>query len=251
MDEAVAPERYPIPPEELRWRSSGERDAKAFLSSGSTAVDFLDREALARDGKSLKNFDAILDFGCGCGRLTRWLRPLTDPWATIHGADADAAAIEWCKHNISDASFTLHGDHPPLPFPDNSIDLVLACSVFTQIDAERQFRWLSELQRILKPGGYLLATFHYRRGIALIADQSARERVLDDVARHGVAFVAADAGSTGLPGRPGEAYHAPEYVRRNWGSYFEVRHIVATGKEEVAVLRARESTFLQRVFQRP
>ncbi len=251
MNEAAAAERYPMPPEELRWRATGERDTGAFLQSGSNDATFLDKEALGRDGKSLKNFDTILDLGCGCGRLTRWLRPLADPWATIHGADTDQAAIAWCKANITDAIFTLHGEHPPLPFADNSIDLVLAYSTFTHLDAESQLRWLAELQRILRPGGYLVAAFQYRRGIGMIRDQTVRDRVHDDVARSGVAFVTSQASESGAGHRRGMAYHAPEYVRRQWGSYFEVRHILATGTEEIAVLRARESTFLQRVFQRP
>lgn len=248
MDQAVAAERYPIPPEELRWRLNGERDVETFLQSGHHDASFLDKEALARDGRTLKNFDVILDFGCGCGRLTRWLRPLGDPWTTIHGCDTDPAAIAWCKQNIGDASFALVGAQPPLPFADKSIDLALAYSVFTHLNADRQFIWLTELQRIIKPGGYLVATFHYRRAISQIADPVVHERVLGDVARDGMAYVKAEGSA---PDGRGQAFHATEYVRRNWGSYFEVRHILAAGGEEIAVLRARESTFLQRVFQRP
>lgn len=251
MNEAAAAERYPMPPEELRWRATGQRDAGAFLQSGGNDANFLDKEALGRDGKSLKNFDTILDLGCGCGRLTRWLRPLADPWATIHGADTDQAAIGWCKQNIADAVFMLHGEHPPLPFADSSIDLVLAYSAFMHLDPDSQLRWLAELQRILRPGGYLVVSFQYRRAIGTIGDEALRDRVHDDLARNGVAFVVAAASpGGGVPHRRGAAYHAPEYVRRHWGSYFEVRHILAA-TDEIAVLRARESTFLQRVFQRP
>jgi hypothetical protein len=42
-------------------------------------------------------------------------------------------------------------------------------------------------------------------------------------------------------------------VQRTWRSHFEVCHIVPAGTipEDTAVLRARESTFMQRLFQRP
>lgn len=253
MSQAVSTEHYPLPPEDLRWRAAGMREADGFLQSSSIIANFLDKEALARDGKSFKDFNSILDFGCGCGRLIRALRPLCDPWATIQGTDIDPAAIKWCKENIADASFSVNGESPPLPFADKSIDLICACSVYTHMDADRQFRWLAELQRILKPGGYLLATFRHQHSIDRIADHDIRERILTGLNSGGIAFMASDAWKSVFPAWYGEAYHTPEYIRKNWGSYFEVRHIVTAGtlEEETAVLRARESTFLQRVFRRP
>ena len=159
---------------------TGVADAEGFLLSGSAAVDFLDKEALGRDRKSFRDFSSILDFGCGCGRLIRSLRPLCDQWASIHGCDIDPAAIAWCKENIPDASFSTVGETPPLHFQDKSIDLTYACSVFTHFDADNQFRWLAELQRIMKPGGYLLVTFRYRHNVELIADQAVRDRIWTD-----------------------------------------------------------------------
>lgn len=248
MPETVAAERYPIPPEELR-RRAGAADAGAFVRSGNADVRLLDQQALGHDGKSLKDFVSILDFGCGCGRLTRALRPHCDAWATLQGVDTDAASVRWCKDNIGDASFWTVGDTPPLHFTDASMDLIIAWSAFTRLDVENQFHWLNEFQRILKPGGYVLACFRYTHFIDRSADASLRERTWTKLSRDGVTFLPAD---KDRPGSPGETYHSPEYVRKNWGSYFEVRHTVTaeTDAQEVAVLRARESTFLKRVFQR-
>lgn len=252
MPETVAAERYPIPPEELR-RRAGEPDADAFVRSGSADIRLLDQQGLGHDGKSLKDFASILDFGCGCGRLMRALRPHADAWATLQGVDTDAAAIRWCKDNIGDASFWTVGETPPLHFTDASMDLIIAWSVFTHLDVENQFHWLNEFQRVLKPGGYLLATFRYTHFIDRSGDGSLRERTWTKLSRDGVTFLPADKGQAGTqPIRFGDTFHSPEYIRKNWGSYFEVRHIVTaeTDAQELAVLRARESTFLQRVFQR-
>ena len=90
MKQAVPAERYPLPPEDLRWRATGSGDADDFLLSGSAAVNFFDKEALGRHRKSFRDFSSILDFGCGCGRLIRSLRPLCDQWAAIHGTDIDS-----------------------------------------------------------------------------------------------------------------------------------------------------------------
>ena len=167
--------------------------------------------------------------------------------------DIDPAAIEWCRQNIADASFSVNDEYPPLHFTDNSIDLIYACSVFTHLDAEHQFRWLAELERIMKPGGYLLLTFRHQHNIDQIADQAVRERIWTEVYRDGIAFMTTDSWKGVFPPWYGEAYHSPEYIRKNWGSYFEVCHVIPAGtvEQETAVLRARESTFLQRLFKRP
>jgi SAM-dependent methyltransferase len=251
MNQAVTAERYPVPPEELRWRA-GVRDADDFLLSSNVDVNFLDREALGKDGKSFRDFNTILDFGCGCGRLIRSLRPLCDPWATIYGTDIDRAAIEWCKANIPDASLAINDEYPPLAFADKSIDLIYSCGVFTHLDAEHQFRWLAELQRILKPGGHLLLTFRPKHDIDRIADQATREHMWSQADHNGIAFMTTDLWKGVFPPWYGEAYHSGGYIQKNWGSYFELRHVIPAGPgtQETAVLRARESTFLQRVFKR-
>jgi SAM-dependent methyltransferase len=251
MGEAVTQD-YPVPPEELRWRAAGVRDVEGFLESGRIAADFLDKEALGAEGRSFADFGTILDFGCGCGRLIRAIRPLCAASVKIHGCDIDRAAIEWCRENMPDAGFVINDEYPPLPFTDQSIDLVLASSVFTHLDAEHQFLWLNELQRIVRPGGYLLATFRYK-DVEEIADAAARERIREEVGRDGIAFVAGDLWNGVFPPWYGEAWQSTDYVRRNWGSCFEVCHIIPAGTlaQGTAVLRARESTFLQRLFKRP
>ena len=192
VNQAATAQRYPVPPEELRWRATGSHDAEGFLASGSAGVDFFDKEALARQRKSLRDFSSILDFGCGCGRLIRSLRPLCDQWASLYGTDVDAAAIAWCRDNIADASFSMNGENPPLRFEDKSMDLIYACSVFTHLDAQDQFRWLGELQRIMKPDGYLLLTFRYRHNIDQLADLTMRDRIWEGLDRDGIAFLPAD-----------------------------------------------------------
>ncbi|MCP6725914.1 class I SAM-dependent methyltransferase, partial [Klebsiella pneumoniae] len=86
----------------------------------------------------LDSIGSVLDFGCGCGRVTRW-------WADFEGAvagsDVNAEAVAWCRENLGFASFEQNALAPPLDFDDASFDLVYALSVFTHLTEELQLAW--------------------------------------------------------------------------------------------------------------
>lgn len=250
MRHTVTLERYPLPPEDLRRRAIGAREETGYVESIRADIDFLEHDVLAKEGKSFRDFGTIVDFGCGAGRLIQPIREYCPLTTKIYGVDTDRTALDWCKGNIRDVGFSLTDEWPPLSYRDKSVDLIIAYSVFTHLDQEHQFRWMAELNRIIKPNGYLLITFRNKYNLEQIADAAVRERIEAD--RGGIAFVPGDP-AKGVPAWYGETYHTPEYVRKNWGSFFELRQTIPVGAipEETAVLRARESTFLQRFFQRP
>lgn len=105
---------------------------------------------------------AVLDFGCGCGRTLRWLAERF-PKVRWHGVDVDAEAIEWCHDHFPGAEFVCGSPLPPLPFPDSKFGLIYAISVFTHLNEEFQQAWIGELARILKPGGILLLSVYSER----------------------------------------------------------------------------------------
>src|SRR5437868_3301185 len=68
----------PLPPDELQYRVSGVREGEAtFRESGRISASEIEA-ALASWERPLDSFDRILDFGCGCGRITMWLEGLAD-----------------------------------------------------------------------------------------------------------------------------------------------------------------------------
>ena len=160
----------PLPPAKLRVRVAGNADAAWFLEGGRLAEETL-RGALERAGTRLEDMAAVLDFGCGCGRVMRRLAGLP---GELRGSDFDGPAVEWCRQNLSFATFVHNGLKPPLPFGDGELELVYAFSVLTHLPVDLQHAWVAELTRALRPGGYLLVSTHGPRYLErLNADERA------------------------------------------------------------------------------
>jgi 2-polyprenyl-3-methyl-5-hydroxy-6-metoxy-1,4-benzoquinol methylase len=154
-----ASDGLPLPPAALRIRVAGTPDSGWFLDGGRLAEESI-RWALERAGTSLDERVAILDFGCGCGRVIRRLARVP---GSVHGSDLNADAVAWCRANLPFGRFEQNGLAPPLAYTDGQFDLVYALSVFTHLPLELQHAWVDELERVLQPGGFLLLTTHGER----------------------------------------------------------------------------------------
>jgi ubiquinone/menaquinone biosynthesis C-methylase UbiE len=101
---------------------------------------------------------SILDWGCGHGRVVRFL-PHVGCRGQLHGIDIDPENIAWAKEHLDIASFAVGPLYPPLPYGDSSFDLVYGISVMTHLSSDVQRVWLAEIRRVLRPGGLALLTF--------------------------------------------------------------------------------------------
>ena len=105
------------------------------------------------------NAEAILDVGCGTGRLLIAAEPRF-PDARLEGVDA---AVEMVKHaqGMLPASSRItfrQATAEKLPFPDGQFDLVFSTMTFHHWSD--QSKGISEVARVLTPGGrWLLADF--------------------------------------------------------------------------------------------
>lgn len=96
-----------------------------------------------------ENTESILDVGCGDGHITNYL-PET---IRVIGLDISESALKHVKREV------VIGDITRLPFPDKSIDLVMANDVLEHIVDSDYFNAIKELQRVAKK--YLLITLPY------------------------------------------------------------------------------------------
>lgn len=150
---------------------AGTPGAEWFLESGRLQASTIST-AFERHGLNLAEAERILDFGCGCGRVTRHWAGLHGP--EIHGTDYNARLIRWCASNLMFARFATNELRPPLAFPDDFFDAIYGISVLTHLSQALEREWIEELSRVLKPEGLLLLTTH---GDEYLGRLTADERV--------------------------------------------------------------------------
>lgn len=95
---------------------------------------------------------AILDAGTSTGTNLRMLRDLG--YQQVYGVDVSPEALRYCA--AKGWGMVCQGDLRDLPYADESFSLVLGTDVIEHIDDDQQA--LSELYRVLVPGGHVLLT---------------------------------------------------------------------------------------------
>jgi SAM-dependent methyltransferase len=258
-----ADRELPLPPPELAVPSSGfarkggsgddgtGRWERGFVAGGLSAagglIEQIERHAGEAGGLR------ILDWGCGCGRVTRHM--LGRGYASVRGCDIDPDAVAWCDSNLAGAEFIPSDPDPPLPLADGEVDVVFGCSVMTHLDAEQQDRWLTELRRVAAPGGlvllstqgeyaYLRAALSRARALGRLPGlpQLAAGILSRRLARDGLV----DRGATAaLDGVAPEGYYraiaqSREHTVRAFGEHFEILDFIERGldgHQDLAVMQ--------------
>jgi SAM-dependent methyltransferase len=115
------------------------------------APDFERRRSLLLG--ELRSEDRVLDLGCGDGVFSA---VLADAGATVVAVDVAEAALERARRRVPAIDVRLAPFDGPLPLDDNAFELVWASEVIEHVADTA--RWLSEVRRVLVPGGRLLLT---------------------------------------------------------------------------------------------
>ena len=179
----VGDDGLPLPPPHLiRITAGGHRQAlgdmaelyRNFWRTGVLGFKAIS-EMLGRHGYDVAGLQSVLDFGCGSGRILRHWNQLDVP--RLHASDYNPFLVDWCRENLTFASYQVNGMWPPLELPDGELDLVYAFSVFSHFDIETQLTWMDELIRVVRPGGLIMFTVPGERWIGLLGPED-RERFL-------------------------------------------------------------------------
>lgn len=224
----------PIPPLELMARVSAHADWREFLASGERTATALAGYA-ADAGAPFATAQRILDLGCGCGRVIRWLPAMTQ--AELYGVDYNPSLANWCAANLK-GDFRVNRLNPPLDFPDAQFDIVYLLSVFTHLRLATQREWLAEIDRVLRPGGLALITFHDEEQPGLPDSEEARRALAADEF-----YIYNDLaeGSNLIA-----TFQTRAFTARLFGERFEVARIVPSRQtaftQAIAVLRKKSAT---------
>jgi SAM-dependent methyltransferase len=165
-----------FPPRELRMLVA-EPDLELFLWTGILDLNTVLTAWETHGSPPAGRKPAILDFGCGCGRLSRFLVPCASI-AEIHGADVNPDLAAWCDANLDGIETTTTNVMPPLPYEPATFDLVYSLSVLTHLPAEVLGTWLAEIHRVMRPGGILVATTHGTRALERIEREAELQKIV-------------------------------------------------------------------------
>ncbi|PYT32615.1 MAG: class I SAM-dependent methyltransferase [Acidobacteria bacterium] len=215
----VGPDGLPLPPDTLRVRVAGTADIESFFHGGQLGAHAV-RELLAASGRPIEECRAILNFGCGCGRV---LRHWKDLGATaVCSTDLNAELVQWCQAHLPFASVSVNSVEPPTSFADGRFDAIYAFSILTHMPANTQRHWLHEFHRLLRPGGLLIFSTHGSCYLPRLTNQERQQFLGGQL----VARFESAAGSNLC-----NTYHPETFVRRELSPDWNVAAFVPEGAQ--------------------
>lgn len=246
--EAIARDPHPIPiaddrelyhfNDDVGYWISGYRD---FMKVASVCSNF---------GMPLVPGRSVLDMGCASGRVLRHL--LTQKSSLrVWGCDIKLRHIEWVRRFLPSRCRLIHCTQlPSLPIPDESLDVIYAFSVFSHID-EFESAWLAELSRCLRRDGLAILSIHSNDTwkmipqLPLLAKYTGLANHIPDYTIVPQLFEQdLPRDKTVLwwntaPAYNCDVYYHVDYIRREWGRFFDVLDIERCGHnyQDLVVLR--------------
>ena len=157
------------PPDDVHAMARG-----SVATGGSYYYADIVADALHGAGAPLER-GRVLDFGCSSGRVIRVLCAAY-PELECYGCDPQPEPIEWAREHLPGVDFCVSPESPPLPHEDGFFDAVFAISIWSHYGERAARDWLAEMQRVIRPGGHLLLTFHGLQSIAYYVAHAGRTR---------------------------------------------------------------------------
>ena len=143
---------------------------------------------------SLTPEEAVLEPGCGTGRMAEPLTRYLGPAGSYDGFDVVSTAIDWCESNIASKHPNFNFRHVDVlnhvynpegrldpeafefPYPDETFDFAFLTSVFTHMRPPEMRHYLGQIRRVLRPGGRCLMTFFLLNEESLDAARAGRAK---------------------------------------------------------------------------
>lgn len=144
---------------------------------------------LQRAGRSWSDLDSVIDFGCGYGRVTRWL-PTVMPADKVTACDVQEEAVQWCAREFGVRPLIAAGNIVDTQF--NTYDCLFAISVATHLSPDLLRVFLTLLGKIINIGGVVIFSAHgfvSARDAAGIKEYLDPNDVVSALEESGIAFI--------------------------------------------------------------
>jgi|SRR5208337_427662 len=217
-----------LPPENIQERFCGRSGQLAMEQ----AMEFYKviREASKNTGRQLGSMDAIMDFGCGWGRIFRCFLRDVSP-GVLCGCDCMPEMVNYCKNTFPGFEFIQNDPFPPIDFHDGKFDLIYAYSVFSHLSEAAHMAWLREFYRIMRPGGLIVLTTRPREFISYWPKLPYIHRVDDKKALSEydagkLVHIPVSGGDNLSDSFYGETAIPEAYIRSEWSKWFKVERIL-------------------------
>lgn len=217
-------QELPLAPREIRM-GYGKTDEQ-HLESGRTTASSI-RSILADHNIALDKGSVVMDWGCAGGRVLRNFTKEAEQ-GEFWGLDRNEQATRWAKENLSPPfHFLTVAEYPHLPFPDDKFSLVYGVSVFTHIEHLVDL-WLMEFHRILRKGSHAIFTIHDEYTAKWLYEHNNEpwpwippDLDLLEIPNHDVTNITIASGNYAGT----YTFFKQNWIRREWGRYFEVVEI--------------------------
>lgn len=140
-----------------QWNNVFKNKGKFFLKP---QEDMPKISRLFRENKT----ERVLDLGCGSGRHTIYL---AKKGFAVYGIDAAPKGIQiakdWLKKEKLRAKLKIGNIYKRLPYPDNFFDAMVSTQSLHHNRIGNIRRLIKEIERTLRPGGFIFITVNRKR----------------------------------------------------------------------------------------
>jgi SAM-dependent methyltransferase len=213
----VPPRHYPGIPGRVHFNDFmlEEKSAEGVAAYRARALNVIANieESLEAGSRTFDGVERWLDFGCGYGRVIRFLVERVDS-GKVYASDVITEGVSFCASEFGVRPF--YSDSTVSRVRFGSFDFIYSISVLTHLNEENVTGLLRLLGKALAPRAIAMFTTHGRRSIEEIGRygeeyERMRAEVARSVAERGFAFVPYP---YSLRGDYGMTWHSEEYIRR-------------------------------------
>lgn len=165
-----SPKGLPLPPTRLRMGGTHFRDDAAFVAGACRDAARLVRQA------GLTDDSAVLDIGCGAGRLAIGILEEVGGTSEYVGLDVNPYLVAWADRHLTRVDRRIRFEHVDvanerynrngqltvkaraMPVDDDHFDIAYAYSVFSHMRSEDVRQYLQESRRVLRSNGVFVFT---------------------------------------------------------------------------------------------